>query len=244
MGYWMQARGRILLLWFVATSVLLVAFPQLDLAISGIFAAGNFSFADTAWQPLIRGATTMFLCVSIIGVAVVYLANRALRRTYLDIDGKRLAYVLIVLGVGAGLVVNLAFKDNFGRARPRDVIEFGGSKTFTPAFAISAECRKNCSFSSGEAAAGFFSIALVYALARRRRLAWMAAISFGAIVSLARIASGAHFLSDTLVSFFVMWLLADALHFYMRLDPDEEAARLTLKGEFARAAARGASIQP
>jgi lipid A 4'-phosphatase len=248
LGYLMRGRGRNILLCFVATSVLLVMFPQIDLAISGIFAASGFSFAGTAWQRFVRGMTTAFLCVSIVGIVLLYLTNRALERSVLSFDGKRLAYVLIVLVVGAGLIVNLALKDNFGRARPRDVVEFGGGKIFTAAFAISTECRKNCSFSSGEAAAGFFSIALVYALGRRRRMALVAAISFGAIISMARIASGAHFLSDTIVSFFIMWFVADGLHYYMRLDPADEEARLKSPGRRlhlvpARAAASAVSSQ-
>jgi hypothetical protein len=35
------------------------------------------------------------------------------------------------------------------------------------------------------------------------------------LVSFARIAVGAHFLSDTVVSFFVMLIMADSVHHYM-----------------------------
>jgi lipid A 4'-phosphatase len=107
-------------------------------------------------------------------------------------------------------------KDNFGRARPRDIEEFGGSKHFTPAFVISRECNTNCSFSSGDAAGGFFSLALVMALSRRRRML-AAAAAFGALVSLSRVASGAHFFSDTVASFFVMLIVADVLYYFMFL---------------------------
>lgn len=46
----------------------------------------------------------------------------------------------------------------------------------------------------------------------------------GVVVSLARIASGAHFFSDTIVSFFVMLIVADLSYFYLVLtaaDRDE-----------------------
>jgi lipid A 4'-phosphatase len=133
--------------------------------------------------------------------------------------------------VGAGLIVNTGLKDNFGRARPKDVAEFGGAKQFTPAYFISRECKTNCSFSSGDAAGGFFAIALALALSRRRAmLAVAVAVGVGALVSLARIASGAHFFSDTVVSFFVMLIVSDALYFYIVLtDAERDEVRLADK---------------
>lgn len=223
MSYLSQSRGRAIVVRFLVTSLVLAAFPQADLFVSGLFYADGFPFDETWLQRSIRVLTTVVLGISILGVAAVYLLNRLLGRSLWSIDGKRVGYLVLVLALGAGLIVNLALKDNFGRARPRDVAEFGGARTFTPAFSVSAECHKNCSFSSGEAAAGFFPIALAYALARRRRAAFIAAILFGSAVSVARIAAGAHFLSDTIVSFFIMWLLADALYFAMGLAPKEQA---------------------
>lgn len=222
MGYLNQARARVILACAFATSVLLVAFPQVDLFVSGYFYAGSFPFADSSLHQAIRDTTTAFLFVSLLGAAIVYLFNRLSGRNLWRVDGRRLCYLLAVLVIGAGLIVNGAFKNQFGRARPNQVAEFGGTRVFTPAFVHSNECRKNCSFSSGEAAAGFFSIALVYAFARRNRKALVLSVVFGGVVSLARIASGAHFLSDTIVSFFVMLLAADALHYYLRLEPGME----------------------
>jgi hypothetical protein len=46
-----------------------------------------------------------------------------------------------------------------------------------------------------------------------------AGISFGALVSVSRLAVGAHFFSDVVVSFFVMWIRSDVLHHYMLIRP-------------------------
>jgi lipid A 4'-phosphatase len=240
-GYLKRARGRAIVVSFIVATLVFAAFPQIDIFVSGLFYGGSFSFSGTRLQQLIRDATTAFLCLSVIGAIAVYLFNRMLRRNLWNMDGKRVCYLLVVLALGAGLIVNLAFKDNFGRARPRDVAEFGGDKTFTPVFAMSRECRENCSFSSGEAAAGFFSIAVVYAVSRRRRAALTAALGFGVVVSAARIASGAHFLSDTVVSFFVMLLLADALHHYMRLATSDDELQGVPQGALARVVTAGAA---
>ena len=81
-------------------------------------------------------------------------------------------------------------------------------------FVITPGCNRNCSFSSGDGAGAFFAMALTFALSRRRAVA-AAAIGFGALVSFSRVAVGAHFFSDVLVSFFVMLIVADVLHHYM-----------------------------
>jgi membrane-associated phospholipid phosphatase len=131
--------------------------------------------------------------------------------------------VVLVLAIGCGFIVNFGLKDHFHRARPRDVVEFGGTKLFSPAFQVSNQCKTNCSFSSGDAAGGFFCLALALALSRRRA-AYIAGLGVGVVMSIARISSGAHFLSDTVTSFFVMLLVADVLYYYLlvpRPEPQE-----------------------
>ena len=57
---------------------------------------------------------------------------------------------------------------------------------------------------------------------------FVAAIGLGIVVSLSRIAVGAHFFSDTVVSFFVMLITADVLYHYMFLgnyEREESLAR-------------------
>jgi membrane-associated PAP2 superfamily phosphatase len=49
----------------------------------------------------------------------------------------------------------------------------------------------------------------------RKRAMFVAGIGLGSLVSLSRVASGAHFFSDTVVSFFVMLIVADVLYHYM-----------------------------
>jgi lipid A 4'-phosphatase len=223
MQYLKLGRSQIILASFVVFSVLVAVFPAIDINISRLFFHGQFP-RDQWWQALLHDSLNWFLGVSFGVVVALYAVNRFTKRNLGNVDGKRVAYLFLVLGIGAGLIVNVALKDNFGRARPRDVTEFAGPKQFTPAFVVSHECRTNCSFSSGDAAGGFFSLALVFAFARRRRAALVAALAIGGIESLARISSGAHFFSDTGVSFFVMLIVADVLYFYLVMSSAERDA--------------------
>jgi lipid A 4'-phosphatase len=225
MHYLKLRRSRIIVGAFLIFSLLIAAFPGIDLSISRLFFHGG-AFAQDPWERLVHEGLTYFLWISLSAVIAVYLHNRLLKRNVCSIDGKRVLYLLFVLIVGAGLIVNAGLKDNFGRARPKDIAEFGGTRQFTPAYVISGECTTNCSFSSGDAAGGFFSLALALALSRRRAI-FVAAAAVGVVVSLARIASGAHFFSDTVVSFFVMLIVADSAYFYMVLTAaDRDEVRL------------------
>src|SRR5690349_20446729 len=214
MDYLKMRRGQVILASFAIFAVFVIAFPGVDLAISSLFFDGKTFLRDQWWQRLLQQGLGWFLPVSVGVVALIYLCNRIWKRNVCCVDARRLLYVVLVLGIGCGFIVNFGLKDHFHRARPRDVVEFGGTKLFSPAFQVSNQCRTNCSFSSGDAAGGFFSLALALALSRRRA-AYAAALAVGAVMSFARISSGAHFFSDTVTSFFVMLLVADVLYFYL-----------------------------
>lgn len=214
MSYLRTQRARRLLLYFVISSLPLVVFSDLDLLISRLFFDHGFHFAAQLWTKLLHEAVGVFIAVSVVGVIGIYAFNKLSQRNLCGIDGRKVLYLLLVLMLGAGLIVNVVFKNHFGRARPKDLQEFGGSRQFTPAFVVADQCSSNCSFSSGDAAGAFFFMAFATALSRRRVIAG-AAVGFGVAVSLSRIAIGAHFFSDTVVSFFVMLIVADALYHYM-----------------------------
>ncbi len=63
------------------------------------------------------------------------------------------------LAIGPGLVVNTLLKDHWGRARPHQILEFGGTAHFSPAVLISDQCARNCPSHPGHAALGFWLVA-------------------------------------------------------------------------------------
>lgn len=214
MTYLKLARSRILLLCFVVSSLVLISFPEIDLKIAHLFFDKHFYLQQTWWEQGLHHGVGIFLVVSVILLLTIYAFNKFAKKQFCGVDGKKVCYLLAVLAIGAGLIVNAGLKDHFGRARPRDTQEFGASRQFTPAFVMSRECRKNCSFASGDTAAAFFSLALAMAFGRKRRF-FLASIAFGVAVSISRMASGAHFFSDTVVSFFIMFIVSDVLFHYM-----------------------------
>ena len=179
MQYLRLRRSQIILASFVSFALFITAFPAVDISISKIFFDGGSFLRDQWWQKVLQDGLGYFLGLSVLAVIGIYACNRLLKRNLCGVDGRRVVFVILVLVIGAGLIVNVILKDNFGRARPREIAEFGGSRQFTPPFVVSGQCNTNCSFSSGDAAGGFFSLALALALGRRRAM-FLAGLALGA----------------------------------------------------------------
>lgn len=196
---------------FLALGLAFVLFPQLDLAFSGLFYRPpegfflknlwplRFVHALVEWLSwIVPGALIALIAASALG------AGRALARWR-----KPALYLLVVLALGPGLLVNGWLKEHVERARPSDVTEFGGARVFTPPFLPTAECRTNCSFVSGHAAMGFYAVSLAFIVpAARRRRYLVLGTATGAVVGLMRVVQGAHFLSDVVFAFFVVYFAA------------------------------------
>jgi lipid A 4'-phosphatase len=215
-----EARPVFLYLASVAAAVgLFLLAPGIDLWASGLFfrPGEGFFLANVGVVRILYRAVPWIVLAQAIGIPLLLLLAWWRGRAIAGIGWRQGVYVLLVLALGPGLAVNAVLKDHWGRARPSQVTEFGGTQAFTPAPVPANACDKNCSFVSGHAAVGFGLIAFAFlARDRRRRTALRAgAIAAGTLIGLARMAQGAHFLSDVVFAGLVVggiaWLLAWAL---------------------------------
>ncbi|MFZ5466979.1 MAG: phosphatase PAP2 family protein [Pseudomonadota bacterium] len=126
------------------------------------------------------------------------------------------AFLLLSLLLGPGLMVNGVLKEHWGRARPHQVVDFGGQKPFTPALQPADNCASNCSFVSGHSAIGFWWLALGLAWPAWRWRALLLGVGLGGMLGLARIMQGGHFTSDVVFSFLVVWGTAELLAWIFR----------------------------
>ena len=191
-----------------------ILFPGIDLWASGLFYRPGAGFFLGDWLPfrLIHSGMHELVAAIIIAGAALLIAALWRRRPVFGVDARAAVFLLLVLAIGPGLVVNTLFKDHWGRARPAQITAFGGDKRFTPPFVPSPECRRNCSFPAGDPAVGFYFVSAAFLLAAPwRRRAIGGALVLGAGIGIVRIAQGGHFLSDVIASgFFVTatsWLL-------------------------------------
>ncbi len=204
----------------VGLALLFVLAPDVDLWSSGLFfrETTGFYLRDAVWVRSLYDIVHPLAAVLVLSLLLLLFYNLLRRRAVGPFDVRAVLFMLAVLAVGPGLVVNVVFKDHWGRARPRDVEEFGGTQTFTPAFVISDQCERNCSFVSGHASLPFALTGLGFLLRRRRRAVYTGAAAFGGLVGLGRIVQGAHFLSDVVFSGIFVFLVAYLLaHYVFRL---------------------------
>ena len=191
-----------------------ITFPTVDIQVSSLFFDNGFHLKGSWWERFLYKSVKPFLIFTLLALVILWLFNKYTNKNIFNIDGRKTGFLILVLVIGSGIIVNAIFKDNFGRARPSHIMEFNGTKEFTPAFVISQECDKNCSFSSGHGSAAFFTLALALLFKNRRR-ALAIAVTYGCLVSLARIAAGGHFFSDNVTSFFVMAITTDVLYYIL-----------------------------
>jgi len=212
----------------IAFALLLTFAPTLDIWVGSLFYDANadvwvrrgpfLQFMRSGVPPLIIGG--------LVFVLLTWIGGRIAGGAIAPATGRNLGFLATSLVIGPGLIVESLLKSFWGRARPRDVTEFGGADVFTPAVWISDACEKNCSFVSGHAALGFWTTAFALILPAQLRSPGLAlGISIGAVMGVARMAEGAHFLSDIVYAGLIVvglnvWL-ADKM---LTSEPSEEAA--------------------
>ena len=128
-------------------------------------------------------------------------------------------YVFTCLIIGTGVVVNSIFKNLWGRARPNDTIQFSGEEPFTIPWLNVDYCDTNCSFVSGDVS--FFTLSLaVLVIFNKQSWNTYAYISIG-LISLLRIMEGDHFLSDTIMSFIITYVIIKILYKVFQNFPED-----------------------
>jgi len=194
-------------LWFYAcgfgllATLVFLTFPKIDLGISSAFHArnGTFSGQSLRWVQALRGSFSgafyLFVGVSLAGLVL----TRYRARKWLTLDDKQWLFLAMCLSLGPGILANVVLKDHWGRARPKQVVEFGGAKMFTSPMIPTDQCANNCSFVSGEAAAIFMPFYALGLIVPQWTAALLAAGTVcGFAAGFVRIAQGAHFLSDVI----------------------------------------------
>jgi lipid A 4'-phosphatase len=216
--------------FFILAAAVFTIWPQIDLAISAWFydpGAGFSGQRNPVVMALYRsipalGWLTGLSCAALLlwsskrplaqrwrYRAGLLLAPRRRDRAAMLLAPRwryRAALLLALLVVGDGLLVNAVLKSHWGRARPSQVSEFGGSARFTPAWQPTDQCQRNCSFVSGHAAAAFSLMALGAMGSAKRRRRWLVlGAAAGLLAGLARISQGGHFASDVVFCGLLMW---------------------------------------
>ena len=196
-------------LFFILFALIFYLFPSYDITFSNFFFTNNLFISEKYeaikdLRNLLKDSMVMFPVTVLLFLIIHHFFKAKYNMK------QRIKYALIgfIIGpiIGSGLIANLFFKDNWGRARPIQVSEFGGEKSFTPAFVKTDQCEKNCSWISGESSAAFSFIAGSIIL--KSPIFFYLNLIIGVLVSFCRVSMGGHFLSDNIFAFSFMVYLA------------------------------------
>ena len=200
-------------------AVVFMLWPEIDLNLSAWFnIAPRVFLFDNHIAPLAVGVqraasvvTWLAIIVAIVGIGVAV----ARKRHLLGLRLSHWLFLFLALVLGPAFLVNNVLKEHSGRPRPVHLAQFGGPHSFTPIF-HAGECKRNCSFVSGEAASIYalgFAIAMLSR--RRRETILIATVLAGSVVGFIRMAQGAHFLSDIIFAGVFMAIVVVFLHWFV-----------------------------
>jgi len=199
-----------------------------DLAVASYFyvpGAGWPQGHDEPWSFLYRyGHIPGFVLAAVAGAvfALSFVIERFRR------DRTAALFIVVFLALGPGLVVNTVFKDHWGRPRPADIEQFGGTEAYRHAW-DPGRPGQGRSFPSGHAAIGFFLMAPFFVL-RSRAPGWAlkvlaTGVLYGGLMGLGRMIQGGHFLTDIIWSGVLVYLTGVVLCHAFRLDREGPPVR-------------------
>ncbi len=214
---------------FITINGFFVVFPQIDLAVSRYFyQSGVFFISHNPYWIAVRDFHRLSQWYLLVFVMLTIALYALWPQRLSAVAPHKIVYITLIYLFGPGVLVH-SLKLIIGRARPRNLAEFGGSVDFTPAWQLADMCRHSCSFPSGESSAAVAMLPLlIFVPAHLRIKAALVFIPILALVSLNRVFMGAHFLSDvviawTLIIGLMIWLWprisrhADVIDSWVRL---------------------------
>jgi len=124
---------------------------------------------------------------------------------------RRALYVLLVIAIGPGLVVNLIVKDHWGRPRPVHVKEYGGQYDYVPPGRIGHTPDK--SFVCGHCSVGYVFFVLYFLSQNHKLVYFLLTLVLAWGMGFIRMTAGGHFVSDILWSGYLVFLVAWSLYY-------------------------------
>jgi membrane-associated PAP2 superfamily phosphatase len=212
-----------LVLFLAALTTLLFSLTDLDLQLAALFyhpenAADHWPSQHWwPWKLLYDYAFPFTLWSGLIALAVYVLSHFNARTQRFR---RRALYILLVIALGPGVVVNLIVKDHWGRPRPVHVSEFGGEYHYVPPAQFGHTPDK--SFVCGHCSVGYSFFVLYFLSQNHKAIYFLLTLALGWTLGFTRMTSGGHFTSDILWSGYLVFLVAYALYYgwYSRIKPD------------------------
>jgi len=219
--------------------MLLVDFRELDFALARWFYVDGTGFVgryDEFLEQVLHNRVRQLAIALVVLIFLAWGASFYWRawRTW----RRPLGYVILATTMSAAVIP--ALKALTGVHCPWSLSEFGGMETYTSLLSVRAETlHPGRCWPGGHAATGFSLLAFYFALRDQRpdlaRLALLGSVLLGSILSLGRMAQGAHFISHNLWTLLIDWMICLVLYRLMLYRP----AGVTANKDIRQAALAG-----
>jgi lipid A 4'-phosphatase len=182
---------------------------------------------DPLWLFFYRSAPWITASLAVAGVALLITGVVRERSRQLRLYGT---FILLAVILGPGLIINLVLKNHWGRARPRQLVEFGGSSVYSQPLVPFRASGK--SFPCGHCSVGYL-YGIGWWVWRRSHPRWAAAslatgLAVGTLLGIGRLTDGGHYLSDAAWSALIALGIAHVLYYYVLRVPAREDSRSVL----------------
>jgi lipid A 4'-phosphatase len=233
----------------LVTCGVFAAIPRLDVDIAGYFHRPEVAAVTQNLNPIfqmIRSFNNTLVVVTV-ALALGSIAFKVIWPRGPMLMPARAALLIIgTFALGPALLANGVLKTYGSRPRPMEVTEIGGTLPFVQWWDPRGACDTNCSFVSGEASSAYAMVAPAVALPPPWRIpAIGAALLYGSMIGLVRMARAGHFLSDVIfagiLTVLIVWLLHGLLYRWRRTRLSEqrfEKAGLAIRSKYAKQPAR------
>jgi lipid A 4'-phosphatase len=212
---------------FAVAGVTFALYPEIELNIARPFYeivdANKNVFALRLSPPLALARNIgLWIGTLLVTLAIVALLIKLiLPRRKLLVSGRAILFLVSTLALGPGLLVNVMLKDHWGRPRPIEVTQFGGTDQYVKWWDPRGTCEKNCSFVSGDVAGAVWTLApAALAPPQWRAIAYGASLALGIGMGTIRVMQGGHFISDTIFAgvftFLIIWLVYGLIYRWPR----------------------------
>jgi len=187
---------------FIIIGVLVTVGNELDIYFSSLFYFGNNLFFLQSYDALSIIFRNIFLPFLILYLLILPIIGYffPVNKLYMGHSflAKELVFIILTSLIALLLVVNILLKNLWGRTRPNDILQFGGSDPFSPWYKFGDVCVSNCSFVSGDASVGF-ALIVFYFITKKIFYIYLS-VACGLCLGIIRIIAGGHFLSDVVFS--------------------------------------------
>ncbi len=204
----MTSKLKLILFLLAISAVTFYLSPILDQRLAILpydFTIARFYGEITLWCKVVYYSVNVTTFLLIITPIIIILLSRKGKINLAKPLVKRMVLITYLsLALGPGLICNSLLKDNWGRARPYQVIRdhHPFSYPWQPHFDRPADN----SFPSGHVTIGAF-VGVPFIAARRKKLGVALCIAGFTLVGIVRYLQGGHYFSDIVMAATIVWLV-------------------------------------